>query len=226
MKRCLVVFAKEPGKSRVKTRLSKQLSKTQRVELYKAFLKDTVDLAESVRCEKKILAYDSGSGSPAYLKRIARPFKFYKQRGRDLGERMDNAFKYTSENKVDRTVIIGSDSPNLPVRQIEEAFRRLYRNDVVVGPSFDGGYYLIGMKEPCPGLFKGIKWGSDRVLKDTLKKSRRLGRKACVLKKWYDIDRPEDISKLKYDMKRTKNNNCMYTRNYIYKYLNNREEIG
>ena len=202
MRRCLFIFAKEPQKGRVKTRLKGCLSQAQCLSLYKAFLKDTIDLAKNIRCDVRILAYDSSCKSPDYLKRIRRPFKLYKQKGRDLGQKMHNAFKSANGSGDFKSVIIGSDSPSLPASFIEEAFRKLNKSDLVLGPTLDGGYYLIGLKKPCFDIFKGIQWSSNQVLKNTVKNAKKLGKRISILKSWYDIDEPQDIAHLKQDLKK------------------------
>lgn len=215
MKRCLIIFAREPQKGRVKTRLKDCLSTRQCLNLYKAFLKDTIDIAKNIKCEDRILAYES-IGKPQYLKKIARPFRLYKQKGRNLGDKMHNAFKFAVNNKATKVVIIGSDSPTLPPGYIEEAFRRLDRNDVVVGPSYDYGYYLIGLKKACFGIFKSIQWSSDRVFAQTAKNARRLNKKIAILDKWYDIDKAETLTYLKQDLKKQKDKSvARWTRKFL-----------
>ena len=194
MERCLIVFAKEPQKGRVKTRLRSILSDAVCLRLYKAFLQDTVELVQRVKCEERVIAYDSAKGLPQYLKTIAPGFNFYRQEGRDLGQKMHNAFRYAQKMKAERTVIIGSDSPDLPADYITEAFRKMDEGDVVLGPCRDGGYYLIGLKYPCETLFRGIKWSSGDVSRATLKKARDVKKKVVFLKKWYDIDTPESLA--------------------------------
>lgn len=204
MKNCLIIFAKEPKKGRVKTRLLEYLSETQCVNLYKAFLKDTLALAERIACELKILAYDSRGKSPGYLKKIAPRYTFYKQKGDSLGERMHNAFKFAKDAGASKMVIIGSDAPIVPASSIKKAFGVLARADLVVGPSLDGGYYLVGLKSPCAGLFKGIIWSSPTVFKDTIKKAQKLKKRAALLGKRYDIDEVRDLFRLKKDLSKLK----------------------
>lgn len=196
MKRYLIVFAKEPEIGKVKTRLSTHLSKTDCIKLYKAFLKYTIELARNIKCNQRIVAYDSGDRSPDYLKKIATDFKFCKQEGKNLGERMYNAFVYAKDKKAEKTIIIGSDSPNLPSGIIKNAFQKLDRYDLVLGPAYDGGYYLIGLKEPYKKIFEGIKWSSNTVFARTLKKAKKLKKKIAVLDFWYDIDMPKDLQYL------------------------------
>lgn len=205
MKDSLIIFAKEPKKDKVKTRLQGYLSKTQCVNLYKAFLRDTLDLAEKIACEHKIIAYDSHGESPRYLKKIAPRYTFYKQKGECLGERMYNAFKFAKSTGASKIVVIGSDSPALPASSVRKAFGLLDRADLVLGPSFDGGYYLIGLKSPCVGLFKGITWSSPTVFRDTIKNAQKLKKRVALLDKRYDIDDAKDLFRLKKDLSKIKN---------------------
>jgi len=196
MKRILIVFAKEPEKGKVKTRLSGCLSPRQCLKLYKGLLKETVVLARSAGCGQKIIAYDSGGQNPEFLKKIAGDFKFHRQKGRGLGERMFNAFKSALADQA-KAVIIGSDSPGLPVSRIRRAFELLDENDLVLGPANDGGYYLIGLKKPCQKIFTGIEWSSRSVFKKTLVRAGKLKKKTAVLDFWHDIDTPQDLKYLK-----------------------------
>lgn len=204
MKKFLIVFAKEPKAGKVKTRLQGYLSEKMCVKLYKAFLVDTLELARGIKCFDKVLAYASTRRQPEYLKTIAGGFLFYKQTGSDLGERMHNAFKFAGRMDSDKTVLIGSDSPNLPAKYIKEAYGRLDKNDIVLGPSRDGGYYLIGLKEPCGMLFKGIKWSSGTVFDNTVKNAENTGKKLSILEKWYDVDDYSGLALLKKDLKKDK----------------------
>ena len=195
MKRILIIFAKEPKKGKVKTRLSGHLSQQGSLALYKELLKNTVELARQVKCSKRIVAYDSNGNSAPFLKKLASDFEFYKQNGEDLGVRMFNAFKTFLKNNT-KALIIGSDSPNLPKSYINRAFDKLDKHDVVLGPAFDGCYYLIGFKIPCKEIFKNIKWSSNSVFERTLAKAKRLKKKVAILGFWHDIDRPEDLKYL------------------------------
>ncbi len=214
MKSCLIVFAKEPQEGRVKTRLRSCLSMTQRLNLYKAFLKDTIDLTKNIKCDLKILAYTSRK-RPDYLKRIGRSFRFYRQKGSNLGQKMYNAFKSVEVYGDYKSVIIGSDSPSLPAIFIKNAFEKLDKNDLVLGPTLDGGYYLIGLKKPCIEIFEGIKWSSSQVLKDTVRNAKKLGKKISILKSWYDIDKPKDVVYLKKDLKNKNKDTARWTRRFL-----------
>lgn len=205
MKRCLIVFAREPEKGRVKTRLKGVLSETGCLNLYKAFLRDTINLAQKVKVQEYVIAYDSTDGAKPYLKSIASKFNFYRQEGKDLGQRMHNTFSYARAIKADKSVIIGSDSPGLPVNLIKAAFQKLDKYDLVLGPSEDGGYYLIGLKYPCEELFKDVRWSSGDVLSATLKKAKRLRKKYFLLDTWYDVDDAKSLARLESDLRSNKN---------------------
>ena len=216
MRRFLIVFAKEPNKGTVKTRLKDCLSGSQRMNLYKAFLRDSIDIANRVECEKRIIAYESKIRPPRYLMRIAPSFVFYEQTGKNLGLKMYNAFEFALQKGASQAVIIGSDSPTLPASSIKKAFSLSGRADIVLGPSLDGGYYLIGLKSPCAGLFEGIAWSSSTVLKDTIKNAQRLKKKVALLDKRYDIDDANALSRLKNDLSKLKDRTiARWTRKFI-----------
>jgi hypothetical protein len=95
-----------------------------------------------------------------------------------------------------RVVIVGTDVPTLPLDRYQQAFELLNRYDVVLGPAFDGGYYLIGLKKPAPELFHGIPWSTDRVLPLTKEHATALGLSIGELPQWRDVDTIEDVKML------------------------------
>jgi len=197
MKRCLIIFAREPKKGQVKSRLAKSISQEKALDLYKAFLKDTLNLAKKARCDQKILAYASNNSCP-YLRTLGRGFSFHRQKGRTLGHRMLEAITFSLNNfSPCQTIIIGTDSPHLPASLIRRSFAALKRADVVLGPCEDGGFYLVGMRKVESGIFKGVVWSSSSVLKRTLQNAKRLGLKTELLEPLFDIDTQEDLKKLK-----------------------------
>jgi rSAM/selenodomain-associated transferase 1 len=122
------------------------------------------------------------------------------QRGNDLGERLENAFRAAFEEGVNRIVVVGSDSPTVPLECIEEAFDELTRHDVVIGPALDGGYYLLGSSRFVPELFRDISWGGPKVLQETDEALIRTGRSVLHLIPWYDIDTDEDLVRLREEI--------------------------
>jgi len=179
-------------------------SESECVDLYKAFLRDIIDIARRIKCDIRIMAYES-SKAPSFLKKIGKGFKFYRQKGRNLGERMHNAFKFANNKKSHKAIIIGSDSPDMLPSFIEAGFRKLTKSDVVLGPSQDGGYYAIGLKNVCRDLFKGVKWSSSRALSATIGNAKKLEKKIALLRGWYDIDDVKALAQLKRTLKKNKN---------------------
>ena len=205
MKRCLIIFAREPKKGQVKTRLAQAVSQEKALDLYKAFLKDTLTLAKKVRSVRKILAYDSNNSCP-YLKKVGTGLYFHHQKGETLGARMIEAINFCKSNfSSAQTVIVGTDSPHLPLSFIKQSFGALKKADVVLGPSEDGGFYLIGMRKIEPKIFRGVIWSSPSVLRKTLMNAKRLGLKTELLESFFDIDTQEDLTKLKDFLKNKRN---------------------
>ncbi|MBI5182548.1 MAG: TIGR04282 family arsenosugar biosynthesis glycosyltransferase [Nitrospirae bacterium] len=195
----LIIFAKTPVKGRVKTRLQKNLSQAEALKLYKGFLFETVNLADKVKNCKKIIACYPDERHP-YFKKIAKRFGFHliKQHGRDLGDRMKNALAEFLDKGFKKAVIIGCDSPTLPKEYIESAFRGLDKKRIIIGPSCDGGYYLIGVRDMAPPIFNDIEWGTRDVLKETLKRiPKKMLPSFHLLPFWYDIDTADDLEFLK-----------------------------
>ena len=114
MKTCLIIFAKEPEENKVKTRLQRSLPGVSCTDLYKAFLKDILELGDKTACDKKVLAYEAYGRDPVYLKSIGKGLDLYQQRGSDLGERMTDAITYPAAETVTttRSLVISGTSPS------------------------------------------------------------------------------------------------------------------
>jgi uncharacterized protein len=119
------------------------------------------------------------------------PIRF--QESGNIGQKMFAAFSDAFEEGFEHIVLIGSDCPFITTDIIRQAFIRLETDDCVLGPAYDGGYYLIGLKQPCPGIFDGISWGGGIVLEQSLSKAQTLGLSTVLLERLHDIDLPQDI---------------------------------
>jgi hypothetical protein len=119
----------------------------------------------------------------------------FPQRGSDLGERMSDAFQQTLACGYDVAAIIGTDSPDIPVAYLEEAFRRLEdeKVDAIFGPSEDGGYYLIAMRKLHIELFQNVPWSSREVRRKSLENAEQASLKASLLPTWHDLDTVDDL---------------------------------
>ena len=197
METCCILFVKEPRPGSVKTRLIPPLSPQQAATLYTAFVVDTAATVGRSAAALKVVAYtppcarDSISG----LAEKRDDFQFWPQEEGDLGERMSAALRRSFELGCSRSVIVGSDSPSLPLSSIDNGLELLKESDVVIGPSTDGGYYLVGQRAGEANLFEGIEWSTGRVLEQSLK---RLGRRSfSLLAPWYDVDTVAEAAFLK-----------------------------
>ena len=131
-----------------------------------------------------------------------------------MGRRLARAFAFAENQGATKTVIIGSDAPDLPCEYIETAFRQLSRHDIVFGPSCDGGYYLAALKEPIQNIFQGIKWSSSGVLKESVRKAKAAKKKVYLLKPWRDIDGREDLEAIRAAFK-TNKISARHTRRFL-----------
>lgn len=190
----LVIFAKEPSPGLVKTRLQPFLMPEVSAEIYRAFLLDTLDKVSSLSGIRLFLAC-SPLNESTFFYSLSKEYSLslINQKGNDLGARMQQAFEEIISYGFKKIAIIGADSPTLPVSYIKDAFPVLDQSELVIGPSLDGGYYLIGIRDKVPPVFEGIPWGTADVLQLTLKKVVSHGISASLLSFWYDIDTIEDL---------------------------------
>ncbi len=190
-KDALILFLKYPERGKVKTRLADVLGEDVTCELYRRFLADIATMVRSVRAEKMIVyAGDDGLSFPDFS-----GIPCLRQHGSHIGERMNNAFADVFNLGYERCVLIGSDSPDLPARLIHDAFQKLSSADVVLGPSADGGYYLIGGQRSSldSSLFADIPWSTASVLPATLQQIAKAGLMYDQLEPWSDIDNLDDL---------------------------------
>ena len=190
----LVVFVKAPVPGQVKTRLVPPLTPEGACGLYRSWARDLFRRAGAWGGSSVDIAYapHASSPSPDWLDG-GRPVSFFPQTGRDLGEKMTHAFRNAFQSGAERVVIVGSDSPGLPVDYLAQAFRFLEEAPLVIGPARDGGYYLVGLRRPCPELFESIPWSTAEVLPRTLDRAARLGLSVRLLPEYFDVDRPADL---------------------------------
>lgn len=193
-KNAVVIFAKSPTSGSVKTRLRSLLSSETARRLVEAFLYDTIETALRLTVAQIFLACSPSQRDPCFQK-LAQCYRItlLDQKGRDLGERMAGAFHELKKQGFRKILIIGSDLPTLPISHLKQAFRLLRQQEVVIGPSLDGGYYLIGISQRVPAIFDGIPWSTERVFVMTMEKILKAKLSCGLLPFWYDVDRPEDL---------------------------------
>jgi len=193
-RKVLIHFAKVPEPGKVKTRFQTELSPEASGRMALALMLDSLNATAPLKGVKRILGCDPTQRDPFFI-RLAERYGFQRmdQSGETLGERMRNAFREVFRRGFDQAVIVGTDLPTLPADYVREAFRRLKNFPLVLGPSLDGGYYLIGCAGKVPPIFDGIAWGTDRVLTQTLRQINRRCLKAALLPFWYDVDTVDDL---------------------------------
>ena len=196
-----MVVGKAPEPGRTKTRLVPPLTATEAADLYRAFLRDTLAFGLSLGWTQVSLVYPPSPDAANVLAQILPPgVALCPQRGRGLGAALTGAFSDYLAAGFQEVVLIGSDTPDLPADIVAQASRQLATADLTVGPSPDGGYYLIGMRRPHLGVFRDITWSTDRVYRETLARAAALGLRVAPLPEWPDVDRPDDLARLRADL--------------------------
>lgn len=187
-KQALLIFIKNPELGKAKTRLAKTVGNEKALRIYKELLRHTRDLSLQVEATR-LLFYSSFVDAEDEWNNAA--FQKQLQTGKELGERMTNAFRaaFQAHEKV---VIIGSDCAALTAQIIQTAFQALDTKDFVIGPAMDGGYYLLGMRQPDISVFENIAWSTDQVFPTTMKRIQALDKTYALLPELSDIDYWED----------------------------------
>jgi rSAM/selenodomain-associated transferase 1 len=199
----LLIFAKESHQA--KQRLRAALPANLVTRLATAFLRDTLVTAASLEDVVIRIAYAPRSSEAKFaglLQEFAltKPHGLLRQRGRALGARLEAGFKDTFAAGATRVIAIGTDSPSMPAESIRMGFELLTEHDCVLGPTLDGGYYLIGLSKPWPRVFRGIEWSENSVYRETMEIIRRDGLSFRELPLWYDVDSAEDLEFLVRDI--------------------------
>ena len=173
--RALVIMAKAPRPGSVKTRLGERFPLEAVTELYRCFLKDTIALAQALdRVEIAIMC--PASDVEGLSRVVAETVRIVPQTGQGLAAGLASVFKHFATPSHQRVIAFNSDSPHLPASVLEAAFNILETCDLVVGPTHDGGYYLVGARTSHPGLFSNDGMGTAIALEALLARARELGR--------------------------------------------------
>jgi rSAM/selenodomain-associated transferase 1 len=198
----VAVMAKAPGMSPVKSRLHSILAPAEATELYRCFLLDRLDAVAGLPGIDAVVAFTPVEAEGVMRTLAPRGLRLVPQRGEDLGERLSTLLTELLEEGHEGAIAIDSDSPTLPMAYVAEAAKVLAegKDDVVLGPCDDGGYYLIGLRSPRPHSFEGIPWSTDVVLAKTLEKAQERDLSVHVLPPWFDVDTETDLTRLHREM--------------------------
>lgn len=212
MRRGLIVIGKAPVPGHTKTRLVPPLSLQEAATLYRAFLLDTLALALSLGWEQTSLIHPGGHG-PDLARLVPNGIQPIEQTGTGLGDALAYAFERQFADGCESAILIGSDNPTLSAEPITAAQRALDNgSDLVIGPTLDGGYYLIGMRQPQPGVFQNIDWSTARVYQQTRERARNLGLRIAAVSRWYDVDESADLKRLRADLEALPQHVAAHTR--------------
>ncbi len=195
MTTALLFFVKEPVLGKVKTRLAKSIGDNRALMYYRHFVEVLWQKIQHVSADVW-LCHTPNSSSDIWTEWLGAQHVL-EQKGHDLGERLHSCFRYVINQGYQSVMVVGSDSPDLPVKQIYLANEHLKNKNVVIGVTEDGGYYLIGVQAKFydKALFDSIEWSSKRVFAQTLAGIHKLNLSFKELRPWYDIDTVEDLER-------------------------------
>jgi rSAM/selenodomain-associated transferase 1 len=195
-------MVKAPRAGAVKTRLVPPLACDEAASLAAAFVRDTVDSVRRV-VRETVVAYAPDDGRATLEALLENEgLLWHAQRGEALGARIESAAAYAFGAGGGPAVVVGADSPTLPPSFVEQAVASLSagESDVALGPTEDGGYYLVGLREPFGGLFLNVEWSTPRVYRQTASNAALLGLRVLELPRWYDVDTREDLLRLRDEL--------------------------
>ncbi len=192
MTSALIIFVRNPVLGKVKTRIAKDLGDTVALEIYKRLLSHTHSITKDLAVDRYVFYADFINHNDLWKNEA---YKKELQTGSNLGERMKNAFDLLLKKGYRRVAIIGSDCFDLTKSIFEEAMEALEKKQVVIGPSLDGGYYLLGMTIFIPQLFENKNWSTESVYYDTIRDLSNLNYSCHLLPPLSDVDNGEDCKK-------------------------------
>ena len=183
------MFVKEPKLGFVKTRLAKTLGEEKTLEIYKHFVNDLINTLKTTKYEFKLCVYPDKQ----LINETFGDFNNFIQEDGNLGVKMKKAFQSQFELGYEKIILIGSDTPHIPKDYFIKTFTMLNKKESVIGPSLDGGYYLIAFNKNTfkPSIFQNITWSSELVLKQTLQKVNKST--IYLLEQLNDIDNQKDL---------------------------------
>ena len=189
-KELLIILVKNLIPGSVKTRLAEDIGIDGALDVYQFLVECTFEETRNVACDKAVYYSEYVELGDIFE---SQDYQQKTQKGADLGERMTNAFDTAFKEGYDRVVIIGSDCFELKENHIEDAFYALDEHDLVIGPAKDGGYYLLGMKQPNPTLFGNKTYSHEKVLNELLTEVAKLDLAFDLLTELNDIDTLQDL---------------------------------
>lgn len=216
MRFAIAIMAKAPRAGEVKTRLCPPFSTTEAAELYRCFLLDKIGQVRMLTNASPAIAYTPEEGR-TFFEEFAPGFVLLPQRGPDLGSRLANIFAQLFDQGYGAAMAIDSDTPTLPPLYLKQAIDLIATPgvDLVLGPSEDGGYYLIGLRKLYRDLFEDMAWSTAEVMPETIRRAETQGLRVACLPTWFDIDTADDLERLQVSLKNSEGDAARHTREFF-----------
>jgi len=208
-------MAKMPVVGEAKTRLSPPLTLAQAAALYEAMLRDTISLVAGLRGMQMAIAVTPPDALEFFRANSPPDTLLLPADGAGIGECLSLALGHLFEAGFRKVLAVNSDGPSLPFSYLERAVILLEHVDVVLGPSEDGGYYLIGMKSFHPELLRDIEWSTPRVTAQTIRRAEGVGLTVEMLEPWYDVDAADDVARLREELAALPDGALPHTRSFF-----------
>ena len=211
----IFIMMKYPEVGDVKARLAQSIGEEAATELYRVFIQDTLTTVQSLDTPFHIAVYPPES-QEKFSQWLGPSYQFFRQKGMNLGQRLQNGFNTMFKKKYQQVIALASDSPDLPIRILQTAISSLQTHKVVIGPASDGGYYLIGFSRDLfiPEAFEEISWSTETVFRETLKRIESVTHQINVLPEWADIDTKSGLKKF-YTINQSEPSKMLYTMRYL-----------
>ena len=214
MNNALIIFTRVPIPGQTKTRLMPFLSGEECAKLHTCFIRDAYEKAK--RAEADIFVFYTPEEEKGRLLHVLKEEAVcISQQGDDLGMRMKLAIDHVLKMGYQKVILIGTDIPQVRTETFEQAFLELDTHDIVIHPTYDGGYYLIGMKTEQNSIWKVRRYGTNTVIQDTLQHMKEEHLTVAVGEKYYDIDDKYDLKQLYLDLKIENVWSCPNTKVYL-----------
>ncbi|MGH7326025.1 MAG: TIGR04282 family arsenosugar biosynthesis glycosyltransferase [Candidatus Rokuibacteriota bacterium] len=212
----VAIMAKAPRPGEVKTRLCPPLSPAVAAALYRCFLLDKIEQVRALKDARPVVAYTPDEAW-AEFEALAPGFTLVRQHGGDLGARLLASLGALLSDGHRGAIAIDSDTPTLPTAFLQQAVDRMTDPtvDVVLGPTEDGGYYLIGVRAARAELFQEMEWSTPRVLEETLRRAATAGLRLACLPPWFDVDTPDDLVRLRDVLVRQRGHAPLHTAAFL-----------
>ncbi|UCF13733.1 MAG: TIGR04282 family arsenosugar biosynthesis glycosyltransferase [Thermoplasmatales archaeon] len=221
----ILLFVKCPEIGKVKSRMATSISIKKVAKIYSFFVEDTLDRLKETSYDI-IICYYPDEAINKFKNWLGSDYSYMPQKGINLGERLKKGFEKGFQQDFTKLIALGSDSPDLYISIIDDAFENLDKFDTIIGPCEDGGYYLLGFSKQSffPGVFDKIPWSSEKVFERSIKALSKANQKVFILPLWNDVDTIDDLFNLYKKNQNTDFKNSK-TMNYISKYYKNIKKL-